>query len=133
MAAHLLEDAQVAPKSDASVIGEQNDIFRRHLGFAALWKNQPLHGKIIITSGINSLPEVLQIGLLREMVNFRDFTPENDPWGDHGFGVVEVNGTRAFWKLDVLDATGTDGITVPDAADPSKVSRVLTLYLPSEH
>lgn len=133
MAALLLEDAQVAPNTDAAVIGEQNDIFRRHLGFAALWKNQPLTGEILMTPGITALPEVLQIALMREVVNFRDFNAENDPWGDHGFGVVEVNGTRAFWKIDVLDASGTHGITVPDAADPSKVSRVLTIYLPSEH
>ena len=26
--------------------------------------------------------------------------PDNDPWGEHDFGVIEMFGLRWFWKID---------------------------------
>ena len=34
---------------------------------------------------------------------FDDFTPENDPYGQHDFGALTVSGERLFWKIDPYD------------------------------
>ena len=116
-----------------AIIAEQNDCFRRTLGFAPVWNGQPLHGMAVTTPGFRDLPEFVQIALTREMVNCKNFDAENDPYGDHSFGVVEVNGHRAFWKIDIYDMDYSFGVSLPEATDPRQVRRVLTLYLPSEH
>ena len=59
------------------------------------------------------------------------FNDDNDPWGEHDFGAVEVLGSKVFWKIDYFDATLTAG-----AEDPSDVKtcvRVLTVMLPDEY
>lgn len=126
----------VAPEDWAestAIIAAQNDCFRRTLGFAAAWNGQALHGQAVTTPGFVALPECVQIALMGQTVTFKDFTPDNDPNGDHSFGVVEVNGQQAFWKVDVYDLDYCYGVTLLDATDPQQVRRVLTLYLPSEH
>ncbi|WP_243786332.1 DUF3768 domain-containing protein [Paracoccus versutus] len=128
--------ATVAPgegDETVAIIAAQNDCFRRTLGHGAQWNGQPLLGKAVTTPGFRALPEIIQIALTSEVVNFKAFDADNDPYGDHSFGVVEMNGHRAFWKVDVYDTDYTFGVSLPDATDPHQVRRVLTLYLPSEH
>lgn len=128
----LLNPVAPEERADAvAIIAAQNDCFRRTIGFAPVWNGAPLHGMAVTTPGFRALPEFIQIALTREMVNFKAFDAENDPHGDHSFGVVSVNGHEAFWKLDLYDADFRYGAI--DASDPHQVRRVLTLYLPSEH
>lgn len=130
----LLTSVAVDGRDDAvAILAAQNDCFRRTLGHGAQWNGQPLLGKVVTTPGFRALPETIQIALTCETVTFKAFDAENDPYGDHSFGVVEMNGHRAFWKVDVYDTDYTFGVSLPDATDPQQVRRVLTLYLPSEH
>lgn len=116
-----------------SIIAAQNDLFRRTLGNDPIWNGQKLEGQAVTTPGFRALPEDMQIILLREVVNFNAFDKDCDPWGDHSFGVAEMNGYRIFWKIDLYDADYTFGVSLIDAIDPAQVRRVLTIYLPSEH
>lgn len=130
----LLNSAAPEEQADAvAIIAAQNDCFRRTIGFAPVWNGQTLHGMAVTTPGFRALPEFIQIALTREMVNCTAFNAENDPYGDHSFGVVEVNGHKAFWKVDVYDTDYSFGVSLPEATDPRQVRRVLTLYLPAEH
>lgn len=116
------------------LIAEQNDAFRRALGFAILWRGHHLKGRAVVTPGFQAIPERTQTDLLNAVINFQDWTEENDPWEDHSFGRVEAHGTAIFWKIDLYDTDYTFGATMPECAtDPEQVRRVLTLYLPSEH
>lgn len=45
--------------------------------------------------------------------------------GEHDFGAIELNGERYFFKIDYYDETLSFGS--PDAADPTKTTRVLTV------
>ena len=39
-------------------------------------------------------------------VKVRDFTAfneDNDPYGEHDFGLVQVAGNKVFWKIDYYD------------------------------
>lgn len=35
--------------------------------------------------------------------SFTDFTKDNDPYGEHDFGMVEHQGEKYFWKFDYYD------------------------------
>jgi hypothetical protein len=116
------------------LIAEQNDAFRRCLGFAALWRDHHLKGRAVVTPGFEALPVATKSALMGKVINFTDFTEENDPWEDHSFGRVEAEGAAIFWKIDLYDTAYTFGATMPDCAcDPDQTRRVLTLFLPSEH
>lgn len=121
------------PATHNAVIAEQNDVFRMALGGAPCWKGNYLLGMAVTTPGFRALPETNQKALLLEVATFSDFSEENDPWGDHSFGVVEAYGTRIFWKIDIYDTEYSFGVSLPKAHDPAQVRRVLTLYLPIEH
>lgn len=88
--------------------------------------------KFYITAGIAALPEDDQHAIMLKVVQFNDFTPDNDPYGDHDFGAFDHAGQRIFWKIDYY-AKGdmTRGSERPD--DPEATTRVLTIMLASEY
>lgn len=103
-------------------IRELNDAFRKSL--------DPNLGKVVLTSGVNSLPSAVRAMAIRKTATFDAFTPENDPHGEHDFGNFEIAGQR-FFKIDYFDPNlefGSD-----DPADPEKTTRVLTLMLAEEY
>ncbi len=65
------------------------------------------------------------------MATFSDFTPENDPHGEHDFGSFAVAGRKFFFKIDYFDAAMEFGSE--DPADPAKTTRVLTIMLAEEY
>lgn len=133
----MVATVEVTPIEDArevmlrQIIAEQNDAFRRVLGFAALWRGTDLQGRTVATPGFCALPTATKADLLGAVINFADFNDDNDPWEDHCFGRVEVGGVAIYWKIDLYDTDYRFGSEAP--ADPEQTRRVLTLYLPSEH
>ena len=63
--------------------------------------------------------------------DFSDFTPENDPHGQHDFGSFQYDGKNIFWKIDYYDRQLKFGS--PDPADESVTTRVLTVFLTEEY
>lgn len=45
------------------------------------------------------------MALLTAIRQFNDFTPDNDPYGEHDFAAVEHDGVRVYWKIDYYDPT----------------------------
>jgi hypothetical protein len=103
-------------------IAELNDLCRTALGVG---------GKFIITEGIAALPPEDQSAIREKIECFTDFTPDNDPYGEHDFGAFTHEGKKIFWKIDYYDLTLTQGSE--DPADPSKTRRVLTVMLADEY
>ena len=102
-------------------IRQLNDEARRYL----------TDGKILLTRGICSLPEADQAAILERVRIFDDFTPANDPYGEHDFGAFDHNGHRIFWKIDAYDRD--ERFASPDPADPRVTKRVLTIMLAGEY
>ena len=102
-------------------IAEQNDAFRRSF----------TGGQVLITAGIDALPEWAQDGIIERVLTFDAFSPDNDPYGEHDFGSFEYSGASIFWKIDCYDAKLKWGS--PNPADPAVTRRVLTIMLAEEY
>ncbi|MBO6541620.1 MAG: DUF3768 domain-containing protein [Alphaproteobacteria bacterium] len=101
-----------------------NDTFRQTL-------NNHL-GLLVITSGVTALGSTAVATLVQSLRQFSDFTPDNDPYGEHDFGTLKLGAQRIFWKIDYYsDATCTWGSEAPH--DPEQSYRVLTLMLAEEY
>ena len=103
----------------ATAVREGNDRFRKSMGFVG-------NGKIVATQGAQRY-----LGLVMPYVAaYTDFTPENDPYGEHDFGVVECMGQSFYWKIDYYDENYEYGA---DPLEEETVNRVLTVMHSSEY
>lgn len=91
-----------------------------------------LTGRVVLTEGIASLPDHVRLRVETEVKAFAAFTPDNDPYGQHDFGSLDLPYLdRIFWKIDYYDASYE--YHSDDATDPNQTRRVLTIMLASEY
>ncbi|MEX0921430.1 MAG: DUF3768 domain-containing protein [Rhodovibrionaceae bacterium] len=88
-------------------------------------------GRMYLTRGIVALGSETVTRILAAVVAFDDFTPDNDPYGEHDCAALEVEGYRVLWKIDYYNEDMSAGSA--DPADPSITSRVLTVMLQEEY
>ena len=88
-------------------------------------------GQVLITGGILQLGLGFSQKVLEQVAGFDQFTPDNDPWGEHDCASLEVEGQKVIWKIDYYDHTMNFGSENP--ADPKVTTRVLTIMLASEY
>ncbi len=105
---------------DVSRIRDLNDQLRRSLN----------GGVLVMTRGILALGAKRQVAILTAIAAFDGFDPDNDPYGEHDFGALTVEGERILFKIDYLDR-GLTGHS-PDPADPTVTAQVLTIMLAEE-
>lgn len=105
----------------ASRIRELNDLFRTCF----------IGGRVLITEGVSALGQDFTSECVEAVQRFADFTADNDPYGEHDFGCVTVQGRKVFWKIDYYDLDCHYGSECP--ADPAQTTRVLTVMLASEY
>jgi hypothetical protein len=68
---------------------------------------------------------------LQAVRDFSAFDESSDPYGEHDFGSLTVQGQRLFWKIDYFDPSMLHH--APDPADRSATRRVLTVMFPEEY
>ena len=105
----------------AAEIATRNDALRR----------ERRGGHLMMTAAVATLPPENLTAAILAMRRFDDFTPENDPYGEHDFGAFEPARGRFFFKID----TYADASLTYCAEDPLApgVVRVLTLMLASDY
>jgi hypothetical protein len=88
-------------------------------------------GRIMITSGIQALGAEAVARVLAAVAGFDAFTADNDPYGEHDWAILTVDGVRVLFKIDYYD----HGLTYhsPDPSDPTVTERVMTMMLASEY
>jgi len=89
------------------------------------------NGSVMITSGLQDKGTAFVVAAVNAVRTFDAFSQENDPWGEHDFGAVEIDGEKVFWKIDYYDPTLTTGSENP--ANAALTHRVLTIMLASEY
>ena len=108
-------------KETSEAIRTLNDAFRKTLQ----------GGTVMFTSGIMALGGGVQACVLATIQTYDAFNADNDPWGEHDFGCIEIDGERIFFKIEYYDLTRA--MHSEDPADPSKTERVMTIMLASEY
>jgi hypothetical protein len=88
-------------------------------------------GKVMMTSGVDELPDCVKAEALRHVATFSSFTPDYDPHGENDFGSFTLVGRKFFWKIEYYDREMVHGSE--DPADPERTTRVLTIMLASEY
>lgn len=119
MSPHKSEDVE-DPKRSATIAALNDGLRRSFSG-----------GKVMMTAGVNALPDMVKAAALQQVAAFDEFTADNDPYGEHDFGSFELCSRKFFWKIDYYDLQCEFGSE--DPADPAKTTRVLTLMLADEY
>ena len=88
-------------------------------------------GQVLMTQGVNALAGNTLAQVLLAIPDFDDFTEDNDPYGTHEFGAVQIAGETVFFKIDAYDENMEYGS--PNPADPEVTRRVMTVLHASEY
>lgn len=115
-------------------IARLNDQLRARVGLPVfLGEAEPVLGMIVMTRGIMALSPEQIIEVWSQVRRFDAFTPDNDPYGEHDFGSVDIDGAgRVFWKIDYY-ADRNCRYGSDDPSDPKQSYRVLTIMLAEEY
>ena len=81
------------PDANTAKIAALNDRARQRLD----------HCRWILTQGVLSCDPITVAELLIAVEDFDAFTPDNDPYAEHDFGVIKLSGDTFFWKFDYYD------------------------------
>jgi hypothetical protein len=93
-------------------------------------KYQSGNGETLISSGITGRGECFVKEILEVVRYYNRFTTENDPLGEHDFGVVKISGESVIWRIDYIN--NTCGGWSADLADTQDVLRRLSIFLQEE-
>ncbi|TKD50270.1 DUF3768 domain-containing protein [Sphingomonas baiyangensis] len=89
-------------------------------------------GWTYLSRGVAALPIVTKEAVIRAVRHFAEFTPDNDPHGEHDCAVLTVEGHRIVWKID-YHARNDDRQDAFDPTDPTVTKRVMTIMLAEEY
>ena len=103
-------------------IRDLNDQFRTNVASG---------GTLVVTAGIAALGPEAYVRIIDAVRAFDAFDTDNDPWGEHDFGALTVDGERVFFKFEYYDLERA--MHSADPVDPAVTERVLTIMLAEEH
>lgn len=74
-------------------------------------------GRIVVTQGVNALPDDDKEVLFNKLKTFSSFNEQNDPYTEHDFGCIVFKGDQYFFKIDYYDVDYR--CLSPDPSDPA--------------
>ncbi len=86
--------------------------------------------RIVFTHAVASTSEEEREEIITKVREFNNFTPDNDPCGEHGFGAFIVNNEKYFWKIGYYNIDMSAGSENP--GDQNQTTRVLTIMRTDE-
>ena len=101
-------------------------------GFNDTLRTKAKGGRIGLTPRVAALPPNDLATVCRAVKNYSGFTADSDPFGEHDFGSVLIDGRFTIaWKIDAYDHSLTKHS--PDATDPVVTTRVMTIMMGDEY
>ncbi len=101
-----------------SDIAKLNDYLRQSI--PAL----PQPHKLMLSESVASLPRSTMATLFHAIKTFQNFTEGSDPYSEHDFGSLFLEGEKYFWKFDYFDddfeffkENGNRVLTIMNAAE----------------
>lgn len=113
-------EAENAPTKSVR-IQTLNDLFRTTF----------IGGTVALTQGVQSLGDESMLAVIEKVQTFSTFTEDNDPYGEHDFGIIKHEDETFYWKIDYYNKAMNAGSENP--ADPEVTTRVLTIMQRSEY
>lgn len=109
-----------------------NDALRRSI-------HNPGRNQIVMTAGVVALIGNVALfrgfrrraEIIRIVRDYDNFTPDNDPIGEHDFGRFDFEDAILYWKIDYYDVDLAFGSS--DPANPDVTIRVLTILRADEY
>lgn len=98
-----------------------NDLFRTTF--------LPIFGRVLLTPGVANHPS--REAVISAVRAFDQFNEDNDPYGEHDFGAIELDHERFYWKIDYYDQGYQQGSEDPN--NPIITRRLLTIMLAEEY
>lgn len=89
-------------------------------------------GQVLLTAGIAAMSSEDKSNIVSLVQNFDNFTPDNDPYGEHDFFSIDYKCNKIFAKIDYYDRFNTH-FASENPADISKTLRILTIMLAEEY
>lgn len=89
-------------------------------------------GKVYMTAGVNAFGPDFVARALAAVAAFDAFDDGNDPWREHDFGAITVDGHTLFFKIDYYDRSDPD-LGSEDPSDPAVTARAMTIMLAEEY
>lgn len=80
---------------------------------------------VVLTRAVYGMDVERKYAILARVASFEDFSPENDPHGEHDMGFFECDGQAFFFAFSYYDSSLQD--SSEDPSDPGKTARVLTI------
>ena len=105
-------------------IAEQNAAFRHQRPGGG-------QGKWVYTTAVDDKGGEFVAACMSAVMTYDDFTEENDPYGTHEMGFMEVMGEKVWWKIDLYNRAYDAGSPAPTSLADTR--RVLTILLPSDY
>ena len=102
-------------------IATLNDKFRRSF----------INGEVLLSAGIAAMSSEDKANIVSLVQNFDNFTPDNDPYGEHDFFSIDYKGNKIFAKIDYYDLNYE--FMSENPANPDITNRVLTILLSCEY
>ena len=85
--------------------------------------------RVMVTAGVRELDDLDAV--LNKVRAFDAFSEDNDPYGEHDFGHIDLQGSVIFWKFDYYDPDLQ--MASLDPGDPTITTRVLTIMMADEY
>lgn len=82
-------------------------------------------GEVLLSAGIAAMSSEDKANIVSLVQNFDNFTPDNDPYGEHDFGSFDYKGEKILWKIDYYDLNHK--YMSDDPSNPDITNRVLTI------
>lgn len=96
-----------------------------------LLRCEGIGGRVMITQGVQALCVETRKNIFRQVRAFDDFNKDNDPYGEHDFAALTIEGKQINFKFDYYDKEVQHGSE--DPSDPTITERVMTIMLASEY
>ena len=109
-------DTDTIPNETSAKIAALNDAHRR---------SNPV--RCMITRGVSAKMDLQRV--ISMVRSYDVFNEDNDPYGEHDFGQIKLDGETLFWKIDYYDQQ-LSGWCDPLSPD---CHRVLTVMLAEEY
>ena len=72
-----------------------------------LFRTTFIGGTVALTQGVHGLEKESRQALIEKVQIFSKFTEENDPYGEHDFGIIQHEDDTFYWKIDYFDKAMT--------------------------